>query len=232
MVVVVESGGVPTNFRLTWLSPGGQEGSNPHPFQTQDANSNHNTANMCFAIPEHWFESRAAGRPPPLLQRALLSCGMFCGCWPAQCIFIEAGSRHVYTDGLFFPKDEGRPNTRRSCFIVSDSLRVLNEGANKSKRQVGLCLYENWLCFYLSCCLSFLQANFDSKQDSLASKRRCLIVTGLADNLGSSLILLKLIIGWVFAILVSLRTFQSILFLFLLCLPVFLLSNIKHLLWF
>lgn len=33
------------------------KGSNPHPFKTRDANSNHNIANICFAIPKRWFES-------------------------------------------------------------------------------------------------------------------------------------------------------------------------------
>lgn len=33
------------------------KGSNPHPLKTRDANSNHNIANICFALPKRWFET-------------------------------------------------------------------------------------------------------------------------------------------------------------------------------
>lgn len=43
---------------LDWLDWAWRpKGSNPHPLKTRDANSNHNTANICFALPKHWFET-------------------------------------------------------------------------------------------------------------------------------------------------------------------------------
>lgn len=33
------------------------KGLNPYPLKTRDANSNHNIANICFALPKLWFES-------------------------------------------------------------------------------------------------------------------------------------------------------------------------------
>lgn len=48
---------------------------------------------------------------------------------------------------------------------------------------------------------------------SLASRRRRLIVTVLAGNLRSSLMLLELIIGWAFVILVALRSIPTVPFL-------------------
>ena len=43
---------------LDWLDWAWRpKGSNPHPLKTRDANSNHNTANICFALPKRWFET-------------------------------------------------------------------------------------------------------------------------------------------------------------------------------
>lgn len=41
---------------LDWLDWAWRpKGSNPHPLKTRDANSNHNIANICFALPKCWF---------------------------------------------------------------------------------------------------------------------------------------------------------------------------------
>lgn len=41
---------------LDWLDWAWRpKGSNPHPLKTRDANSNHNIANICFALSKHWF---------------------------------------------------------------------------------------------------------------------------------------------------------------------------------
>lgn len=43
---------------LDWLDWARRpKGSNPHPLKTRDANSNHNIANICFALPKCWFET-------------------------------------------------------------------------------------------------------------------------------------------------------------------------------
>lgn len=43
---------------LDWLDWASRpKGSNPHPLKTRDANSNHNIANICFALAKRWFET-------------------------------------------------------------------------------------------------------------------------------------------------------------------------------
>jgi hypothetical protein len=73
--------------------------------KTKDANSNHNTANICFALPEHWLETCSELRCGPCLLllglcKATLSCGMFCGHLDWMCVFIESWPT-LHKDWLF-----------------------------------------------------------------------------------------------------------------------------------
>lgn len=104
------------------------KGSNPYPLKTRDANSNHNIANICFALPKLWFETclkqscRAAAFSTA---KDHLSCGMFCGYWPTIYIFIETGSWHMYMIYLFFLKDTRQAFSNMSWSCVSVDILLL-----------------------------------------------------------------------------------------------------------
>lgn len=119
---------------LDWLDWARRpKGSNPHPLKTRDANSNHNIANICFALPKHWFETHlklgfwAASFSTLPTVKNLSFCGMFCGYWPTICIFIVTGSWHMNTDYLFSLKDMRPTPASLHCFCkCEDRFFVLN----------------------------------------------------------------------------------------------------------